>query len=164
VTINSVTDNQGNTYTLLGTLYGGDANQKMGVYLATGVTGNASLVVSANLSGSAPYRVAAAAQYSGLASYDASSTGKLDQSSTAHTTNPVTTTAAGDLVVGWFVSWDGGAATASQSGSWTIVTNSGGDSALVDQVVTTAAAYSPAVTTSVSYRMVSIAHAFKKAP
>ena len=95
-TISSVTDNQGNSYALLGTLYGGDANHKAGVYLATNVVGSASLVVSANLSAAASFRIGVAVQYSGLASYDAGSTGKLEGStSTAHTTNPVTTTAAG---------------------------------------------------------------------
>ena len=158
----SVTDSQGNTYTLAGTISGGDASHKMAIYYALNVTGSASLAVTANISGgSTGYRSGVAVQYSGIASFDAAATFKVDSSSTAHTTNAVTTTAASDLVIGWFVTW-ADARTFSQSGSWTHVAVAG-DTILVDQVVGAAGSYSPAVTTAGTTQLVSLAAAFKAA-
>lgn len=164
VAITGVTDTAGNTYSKCGSSGGGDGNHTTEVWAAHSATNHTSNVITVTFASNADYRVAVAVQYDGIVAsgfYDAGSTGLLSADAATKVTNALTTTEANDLVLGWWVSWNGlGGAVNTTSGSSTsrvFVALSG----FSERVAGSAGSYTTEITTSSTGTHYSFARAFK---
>lgn len=166
VLISDITDTAGNEWVKVGTTGGGDANHKMEVWEALVTVEGVNTVVTITYAAGATNRKAALLQYSGLDSpaFDAMSAYNTEGSpGTTHTTNGVTTTADGDLLVGFFINWSGDPGTASSSGNTTLrhgtLVTSG--NSVGDANGASAGSHTTQIGTTGSTQMVTVASAFK---
>lgn len=120
LSVSSVTDTAGNTYTQAGTTADSGAG-KLDIWYAKNIAGNASNVVTANLSGSAAFCVVRAVQYSGLdtsSPLDVTAKGTVASGTTVSTSPAKSTSQADEVVVAC-----GQASTL--TGAWTALTPTG---------------------------------------
>lgn len=163
--VTGVADSYGNTYNRCGNVGNGDSSHTMEMWIAHNVTGGGSNVVTATFNtSSAAYRVIMVSQYSGIAAsgaYDSEAAVLITGDNWSHTTNSLNTTAADDLVLGFFVAWGDGVVTGADSPNSARILGSGG--ALVEKIATTAGSYSVSCTVSSVYNsaQVCIAKSFK---
>jgi len=112
VGISSVTDTAGNTYTRAGSVDQGTASGysfTWEFWIATGISGNASNIVTANLADVASVQQIFVVQYSGLAAsaYDTQSALVItSEVTTTHTSGSLVTSQANELLIGRFLPWD----------------------------------------------------------
>lgn len=166
VLISGVADEAGNVWGKVGTTGGGDANHKIEFWAAPVTTADANMVVTITYAASAAYRKAALFQYSGLVSpaFDAMSAYNTEGSDvTSHVTSPVTTTVAGDLLIGFFINWAGDPGALSGSGNTTLreqtVVTAG--NAAGEALAAAPGAYTTQTSSLAGYRQVNVTAAFK---
>jgi len=100
VTVSSIADTAGNTYTKVTSIKDSEINDTIECWYAKNITGNANNVVTATFSGSVGYRTITVDQYSGCdtsAPLDQYNTGTGEN--TAPITGNITTTAANEVLV-----------------------------------------------------------------
>jgi len=100
VTVSSIADTAGNTYTKVTSIKDSEINDTIECWYAKNITGNANNVVTATFSGSVGYRTITVDQYSGCdtsAPLDQYNTGAGEN--TAPTTGNITTTLANEVLV-----------------------------------------------------------------
>jgi hypothetical protein len=147
----SIADSYSNTYTRCGSVGNGDASHTMEMWIAHNVTGGGSNTITATFDANANFRVIMVAQYSGLATsnaYDSESATSITSSTLSHATSSATTTAADDLLIGFYIAWDVAVVTGATTPNYARVVGSGG--ALVEKIATTAGSYTVTADTSTS--------------
>jgi hypothetical protein len=154
VSISSVTDTAGNTYSKAGTTQGGDANQDNECwYTASPITGNASNVVSINFSDTAQFQLGSVSEWShptatGL-SFDAESAHAMSNGTTL-ASGSVSTSAADGLLIGQWVAFDDPETLSNGTGTVMWQQNAGGvdDAASAYRIVGAAGSYTIDITSA----------------
>lgn len=139
VLVSSISDTAGNSFSRCGGTGGGNSSHTMEVWVATNCTANSSDTITVTFASSAAYRQLAVLLYSGLAAsnvYDSGSSFASDNGYTLRT--PVVTTANNnELIVGWYVNWDG-TSTITDTSPYTIRANQASDAVAADNIIATA--------------------------
>lgn len=167
-TVSSISDTAGNTYSSAGGYTNGV--NRIEIWFAQNITGNASNVVTITLSGSAVGRIAVH-QYSGCATSSLQDTGfapagKLNSNIGAQYTTAATTAADGELIVGVFKNADDPASSSAVSGTtlrYQLPNSSATILVSCDRVTTTAGSYTVGVDIGDDINYINLARAFKAA-
>lgn len=128
-TVTTVSDNQGNSYSV-GTQYKDTGNGQCAKSFWRGNITNAPTVVTVTFSGSSPWRGGVMQEYTGVAALNDPSDGNIGQyqngpgtGANAITTTAVTTTQAGDMIIGMMECTNGSCATITAGTGFTINSN-----------------------------------------